>query len=41
MRINSNVLSNIFRTNKNEINKFCSHLLKKKLNGNLWFFAYL
>ena len=32
MKINSNILSNIFRTNKNEINKFCSHLLKKKLN---------
>jgi len=32
MKINSNRLSSIFRTNKNEINKFCSHLLKKKLN---------
>ena len=32
MKINTKVLSTIFRTNKNEISKFCSHLLKKKLN---------
>lgn len=32
MKINLKILSTIFRTNKNEINKFCSHLLKKKIN---------
>ena len=30
MRINSKILSTIFHTNKEEINKYCSHLLKKK-----------
>ena len=32
MKINRKILSTIFHTNKNEINKFCSHLLKKKIN---------
>ena len=32
MKINSNILSKLFHTNKKEINNFCSHLLKKNLN---------
>lgn len=32
MRINSKILSTIFHTNKEEINKYCSHLLKKKIS---------
>ena len=32
MKINRKILSTIFHTNENEINKFCSHLLKKKIN---------
>ena len=31
MRINSKILSTIFHTNKEEINKYCFHLLKKKI----------
>ena len=32
MKLNSKIISSIFKSNKNEIDKFCSHLLKKKLN---------